>query len=320
MKYRLDDLLLFAFSLLFSPAGLTAQSSDIIQGYAVLTTNDTLEGEFYIVKIKTNVLRYRKSNDKNWQILPPEKVLTVNGDKGLFFRTHTVVFNTDTSRIFLERIVEGGYTLYEGYTQNQGNLFFFNSKEKPALIKVNPWGIETQVRVYFGACAEQSKVRLRYGRESLIRFIQKMNECAYPNEQEIVLHNKIKPKLNIGISTGFAYYSKPKIAPKVGFDFLSNAGLLPSTRPSFGIKGNLLLTSGFGVSAGIHLVDKSFRSDSAGTIFSARYMITNPNTGQPFPLYATFYYNYIFELNLNILKSLLISGYDYTPVTGTALY
>ena len=295
-------LFLFIFGIILSTTTpIQAQKTDIVSGYYLSATGDSLPGQFYIGNLKDNVLKYKKVGVESWEKLSPKDIQVVRGDNDLYISTQSVVNKEDTALIFIQRILRGGYNLYEGAIENHVNVFFFNSLEKPTLIKVNPRGFEAQFQVYFGKCAEESKVKAQYSREKLLRYFHWMNACAYPGKKQVKNTKRLQPKFGLGISGGYYLQAAPKFggADPIGLDKIA----FPNPNHAYlGLSANLNLTPTFGIVAGVNYINKTLQSDSlSGSRYSA-FLTTNPNTGEPFVAYITFDYRSVIAFKLQYLE------------------
>lgn len=198
--------------------------------------------------------------------------------------------------------MHGGYNLYEGSREKQVSVFYFDSKEKPKRISVNPRGVETQMKVYFGSCAEKTKAKLLYNKVHLERYFKAMNACAYPGQIPQVQKEKtLRPKFSLGIMAG--YYLQP--VPKFTFvssKLFENAHFSNANHATFGMSANFNLNTALGFSAGVNYVDKSLLSDSLNSFGGKICQAINPNTGEPIPAYLGFFYRHVFSLRMQHLE------------------
>ncbi len=282
------------------PAG----AQDLAKGYYISNKGDSLSGQFYIGSLKDNVLKFRAPGARNWTKLTPADIREIHGENDLFITTQQVVFQSDTATIFLQRIVHGGYNLYEGAREKQVSLFFFNSQEKPNRIRANPRGLETQFKVFFGACAEQTKAKLQYDKISLVRYFKAMNACAYPGQMPKAQAEKtLRPRFALGVMAGYYVQPAPKFSERrTAVELFHREDYANSNHPIFGISTNFNITPMLGIVAGLNYVNKSLASDSLEAQFDKVYDAINPNTGEPIPANVQFFYEYVSELKMQHLE------------------
>lgn len=279
-------------------------AQDLAKGYYISNKGDSLSGQLYIGSLKDNVLKFRTPSARNWTKLTPADIREIHGENDLFITTQQVVFQSDTATIFLQRIVHGGYDLYEGAREKQVSLFFFNSQEKPNRIRANPRGLETQFKVFFGACAEETKAKLQYDKISLVRYFKAMNACAYPGQMPKAQAEKtLRPRFGLGIMAGYYFQPTPTFSrARTITTALSAKGYSNSNHPIVGLSANLNVSRTLGIVAGINYVDKSLSSDTMESKLYRNFDAIHPHTGEPISTGVNYYYRHVFEVNMKHLE------------------
>jgi hypothetical protein len=275
---------------------MTAQSADVIPGHYLSTAGDSLSGEFYIGNLKDNLLKFKAPGWTTWKSLLPADVLLVRGARNLYITTKQVVYKGDTSMIFAKRVLQGGYSLFEGSREKQVSLFFINSIERPNLLQVNRTGIATQFQVYFGDCAQKKSKKVRYSLESMQRFIQQMNKCAYPQTVSVKPRvSSIQPNFGIGVTAGYLMQSPPKLERMVPV-------YKTGSRPLWGVSGMFNVSRTIGFTIGCNLVTRPLTHDSINTNAYVSFTRTNPQTGHVSSVSVTYLYRSALSLNLRYLE------------------
>lgn len=279
-----------------------AQSIDVANGYYISTSGDSLNGQLYLGSFKDNVLRFKAPGASDWVNVRPEDLKEARGEKDLYITTQVVVFRDDTARIFVRRVLEGGYSLFEGSREKQVVLYFFNSIERPALVKVNPLGLKVQFQTYFGACANRFIPKLKYSKESLLYFLRQVNDCAYPAQASVQPKRKfLQPGFGIGITAGAFYQAPPKFGTRP-YDPMENANFGSSANALGGITATFNVSRTLGLSLGLQYIDKRMAGDSLDIKLTGIYQLINPNTGNTSSVYIDYFYRDPFAFRMKYIE------------------
>ncbi|MBL7829185.1 MAG: hypothetical protein JNJ57_21300 [Saprospiraceae bacterium] len=284
---------LFLLFLILANLAVKAQDPDQARGYCITTSGDSISGILYTGEIWQGVIRIQKTKQNDWLSFKPTDLQKAGRKDGVTFFPHFLVHGKDTLHIFIQQILKGGYQLYEGKSTTLTPLFFLNSKDQPNLTRINERAVEIQLNTYFGDCAKSAKIKPFYEKERLQRFVKVMNDCAYPKQTASQKSIKIKPYLSGSIYAGanqhtatqfFAYFGDP--LRYEGSTFISQP------KPTVGLNLFFNINPIVSIFTGAHYILKEAKADSASRFSDRGYPAINPNTGEPYTLYARFFYKY----------------------------
>lgn len=280
---------------------LTAQNPNIVNGYYISTKGDSITGQIHLGKTSGDNFYFRDQEQKKWSVLNAGVVARAGGDNGLVIIPREIRTTQDSEYVFVQKMVGGGYNLYEGKASGLGNIYFIRSNDKETMVRVNKLGYEAQLKSMLAPCSQQVEFqKIRYSSNYLKRYVAEINRCAYPNEQPYRYPEPRGTRFGIGLS-GFYY----RINPGVGtlssiytdYNVINRAGLALALR--FDIVPTLAIFTG------INYIDKNMHSDSV----VERVVFTVDRPGMP-PYQAYDYYKYSTELNFKYLE--LPFGIAYT--------
>lgn len=237
---------------------LFAQNEDVCNGYYISSSGDSLTGQIHHGAIRHNVLKFRSSDKDPWANLSPELVLVVAGEKDLFVFPEKIQASEGAEYIFVKRILNGGYSLYQGYTSSGSVLFFVQLPERQNLVKINPLGYKSQMKSLLDSCGQQlATINLRYNVASLSKYLVQANQCAFPGKKIASLKNKIKPRFGVGLSA--MYYN---INPKVGGLSIFSSDYQNVGRFNGAVSARLEITPAISFHLGLNYMDKRIKGDS----------------------------------------------------------
>lgn len=276
------------FTLILLQQSLFAQKAEISNGYYISSKGDSLSGQIYFGDIRYNILKFRSSNQDPWTNLSPQLVKVVAGEKELHILSKEIRTSEGAEYIFVQRVLEGGYSLYKANTSKDIALFFVQMPEDKNLVKINPLGYGSQLKSLLDSCGQKlAASNLRYTAESLSRYFVQANQCAYPDTKKSTIKNKIKPRLGIGLSA--MYYN---INPTVGENTIFSGDYKNVGRFNGGVSVRLQINTAFSFHVGLNYVDKRIKSDSV--LLKIKYYREEPGY---LPYYDKAYYRFAPDLN-----------------------
>ncbi len=285
--------LAFGFAFLCFQTNLLAQNTDITSGYYISSQGDSLSGQIHIGDIRHNVLKFRVSKNDPWTFLSPQLIKEASGENNVHILPQEIRTSEEPEYIFIQKVVEGGYSLYKGYTVKGSTLFFALMKEGKTMVKINPFGYESQLKALLDSCGQHITTRsLRYNTASLSRCFAQANQCAYPDKKTSSIKNKFKSQFGMGLST--FYYN---INPVVGRNNYFSGDYHNINRFSGGISARLRIRPALSVFVGLNYIDKRIRGDSV----VAGLGYTKDVPGSP-PIKTGNYYRFASDLNFKYLE------------------
>ncbi len=291
-----------AFILIFAHHYSFAQNPNIIQGYYISATGDSISGQIHLEKTVGQTLAFKLAGAANWQDLPATSVKRAGDRQGLLFYPRMIRSGQDSQFVFVRRTVGGGYNLYEGKTTGREQVYFIQSPEKENWIRVNRLGFETQLKTMFAPCSSQASMpKLRYGSTALQRYVSEINHCAYPNTPPYVYKSTPRPRFGIGLSA-FYYRIDPKVTTNDGQSY-GDYNTFQKPGASLLFKVNVL--PAFSVFTGIGYIDKRMSTSPA----KQRVEFTVDKPGIP-PYQAYDYYEFATELDFRYVE--VPMGISYT--------
>ena len=312
MKHTLERTFLLRFLTLVTftfgclATSLNAQNPNILNGFYISPQGAKVTGTLNIIKWRDNILKFKPNGEKQWRKLNPAEVLEAGTEEGMSILSHRIISGSDTARLFIMKMVGGGYSLYEGKDKRNKAVFFIRPPNKNTLIYLRRLTLALQLQTLFKDCPGNMVVAPEYARTNLIRQVKALNLCTYPEQPVIVYDRKVAPKIALGVSA--YYYNIKPISLGYHFAELGGNQYHSIQKLSGGVMAKIAFTPAIGVSFGINYIDKSMNTDSiVGQIY---YLRTEPGKT---PYYSTNYYKFKNAWTFQYLEIPLIFSYALRP-------
>jgi hypothetical protein len=282
-----------------------AQNPNVVPGYYLSPKGDSIPGQIQLEKSGGQVLRFKPNGTSSWQNLSPASVAQAGDRQGLLIFPRMIRSGQDSQQAFVRRTIGGGYNLYEGKLASSEKVYFIQSAEKGAWIRVNKLGFDTQLKTMFAPCSSQATMhKVRYGSASLQRYVSEINRCAYPGTRPYTYRSPARPRLGIGLSA-FYYSIDPEVT---GSEGLSYGDYNNFQRPGFSLSFKVNVLPTFAVYTGIGYVDKKMATYPT----KQRVDFTVDKPGIP-PYQAYDYYRFSTVLDFKYLEVPIGIAYTVLP-------
>ncbi len=239
---------------------VAAQNPNLMPGYYITPQGEKVIGTLNITKWRDNILKFKSAGNKHWKKLRPADVQEAGSDSGLSFLTQGVINQGDSSRIFLLKMVDGRYSLYEGKTKNRRTLFFIQIANRKGLIALKPLLLAIQLQTLFKDCPEPGPTNPKYTRITLIRYVKALNECKFKDQVVTTFDRKFKLEMALGVNA-FYYHINP-ITTQIQYGSLVAGEYHDINRVRGGIMAKINIAPYLSMSCGLNFIDKSMFADS----------------------------------------------------------
>ncbi len=295
---------LLVLAILLSTAFLSAQNPNIVSGYYISTAGDSILGQIDLSKTSGADLRFKAAGEKKWRDLDAREVARAGGDKGLSIIPREIRIEQDTERVFVQKVIGGGYNLYQGKAAKSGAVYYINSKGNETFVRLNKLGYDTQLKTMLAPCSQHvQSQKVRYTSNALQQYIAEINRCAFPGEQPYTYHRPLRSRFGIGLNA--FYYT---IQPVVTKSDISYGTYKRINKPGVGLSFRYDIIPAFSFHTGIRYIDKTMHSDSL--VERVEFTVNKP--GMP-PYQAYDYYRVSRELNFKYLEVPLGITYTMLP-------
>lgn len=282
-----------ALTALLLTNNLYSQNPDIFQGYYHSAQGDSLSGQLNLGDLKHNVFKFRREKTSRWVVLSPKDIQKAVVETGVQIFPQEIRSAETSEQIFVKTLVLGDYTLFRGHTTSGSALFFAGLPGNKSLVKINPFGFESQLKLLLGSCGQQVKFNnMRYDAKSLSRYFLLVNQCVNPGKKTEKIAQKGKPRFGIGLSASYS-----RLAPKVDENNYFPVKDYKTGKLGGGISARLWISRTLTVHAGLNFVDKRVTRDSV----VERLAYTKDVPGIP-PAKTANYYRFAPDLNFKYLE------------------
>ncbi len=251
------------FTLLFPIVGTATaigQAERMNTGHYLDSEGKKQYGSFSFANLSSNVIHfYHNDGDAALKKLFPNDVTEVfiEGNPEIVISTTDVTYVDNTETIFIVPKLVGQFTFYEGFSSEEGKLFFIKTNDRPEVVRINRQSPRRFFKTYLGECGNESYKPIPYTRNSLLKVLTDYHECLYPNQSYHVFAQELNPlKLKFGVNA-FLSTANPTLTGHYKGDYES------FTTGGIGVTLRLNVTSSFSLNAGINYLPKTiFQPDS----------------------------------------------------------
>lgn len=189
------------------PIWSTGQSAAYLPGHYLSPAGESIRGYFNFENLSFNSVRFSPNQSAYGTVLlDPKTASRIEANDGTLVLSETLSFQGDTESIFIVRVLEGDINLYLGASKAQGELFFLNTSDVPAIVKINKRSPRTFLEGYFPGCDYRSTIP--YNEASLIKALKKFHACRYPTSRDFapaLPGNRQKKAIAIGLKGGWQF-------------------------------------------------------------------------------------------------------------------
>ncbi|MEM6379428.1 MAG: hypothetical protein AAF705_14565, partial [Bacteroidota bacterium] len=246
---------------LFLITPLFAQYNNQVVGNYTDKAGNTKEGIFNLSNLTNNKIVFYPAGDLTTKkILDPANIQEIEAAGATHIITHTLIQKDSMEALFLVALIKGNATLYEGYSDIAGDVFFIKMSDRAALIRVNRIGYQRQFNYLFGGCSPNPVGNPRYSKSNLMTAFKGALECLDPNQSYIVPENSFfKTKIGIYGRLLYGAFDEPLIKESL----LSSANLSLSRSIGFGAGFRLLFDEHLSLDLGLEYTNKELSVDDA---------------------------------------------------------
>lgn len=190
------------FFILFSwVITVIAQKIELEKGYYINNKKETITGYFDLEYLKSNKIYFNKDNTpKSVSKLDISTISVIVLDRGLTIQPINITANKKEETIYIYTIIAGKINLFQGFSNENEEIFFINCDDIPNIKRINKTDPQTFLYTYFKSCNTTQRRDIWYNTSSLKSAITMFGECYKPDIQNLKLSTTYKTaKLDIGI-------------------------------------------------------------------------------------------------------------------------
>jgi hypothetical protein len=243
--------LIFLITLL---SNLSFSQSSFNNGIAITYKNDTIRGYFKPQLESFNTIAYKKNKDGSSELMKADRIKEVYIDSHKVIVTRMMHNNNDSAKVFLQALVLGTLSLYEGKTpfkiENKGEAFFAIEKEGKLLL-ISKGDINNYYKIVLDKCYSE-KEKFKDYKWGYIETVVNANKCLNSN-YSIYFKRRLK-KLMLGLVEGYELGS----IKNLNSQFISvDNNSIDFSALKHGFRVDLFFTNSLRFSTGLNYVSKS---------------------------------------------------------------
>ena len=193
--------ILILFITLF--ASTTFSQNLFNNGMAITYKNDTIRGYFKPKLESFNSIAFKKNKDSSYEIMKADKIKEVYIDSHKVIVSKMMHNNNDSAKVFLQALVLGTVSLYEGRTpfkiEGKGENFFAIEKEGKLLL-ISKGDITNFYKIILANCYNE-KEKFKDYKWGYIETVVNANKCLNSN-YSLYFKRRLK-KVMIGLVGGY---------------------------------------------------------------------------------------------------------------------